>query len=226
MSRCPSCGQETRRTTDWACRWCGYPLASGSYKKIDESYRTRLAERGPRPAPAPPEPEPTPTPETAPTEPEALVAGEPEPPAPETTTPPETEPKPAAKKPKRVSKKPKTPPEPAPPPELTGSVIAVTVEQLIADYQANAVAADDKYQGQTLQLTGMVDSVDKDMLDNPFVKLSSADRNEMLRIRCTFPQEHEERLLQLTAGQQVTVRGSYDGYLVNILLKDCVLVEE
>ncbi len=275
MSRCPYCGQETQRTTDWACRWCGHPLASGSYKKIDKSYRALLEERGPLPEPVPLEPEfeipsepvpleteesPAPelTSETTPqalTETEPVVTLEPEPeplaPQPEPYMPPEPllpdgekplEPEPLAtvkpksaskkpkstalKKPKSTSKKPKAPRKKAQPPKPTGSEVTITVEQLFADYKANAVAADARYQGRTIQVVGIVDSVDKDMLDNPFVKLSSVDKNEMLRMRCTFPKESEERLVKLTAGQEVTVRGSYDGYLVNILLKDCVLAEE
>ena len=252
MSRCPSCGQETRRTIDWACLWCGYPLTSGSYKQIDKSYRTLLEERWPLPEPEPefettsepatPEPEPTPeiTPQ-APAETEPAVTAEPEPefemasepvtPEPEPTSettpqaPAETEPAVTAE-PEMAGKKPKTSRRKASPSKPTGSEPTITVEQLFADYKANAVAADARYQGQTIQIAGIVDSIDNDMLDNPFVKLSSVDKNEMLRMRCTFPKESEERLLKLTAGQEITVRGSYDGYLVNILLKDCVLVEE
>ncbi|GEM_PF-676672 len=39
MPRCPNCGQKTARTEDWVCQWCGYPLPSGGYKKIDKTYR-------------------------------------------------------------------------------------------------------------------------------------------------------------------------------------------
>ena len=45
MARCPNCGRETRRTVDWCCQWCGYPLFSGSYKKIDKTYKELKDER-------------------------------------------------------------------------------------------------------------------------------------------------------------------------------------
>lgn len=45
MARCPNCGRETRRTIDWCCQWCGYPLFSGSYKKIDKTYKELKDER-------------------------------------------------------------------------------------------------------------------------------------------------------------------------------------
>jgi hypothetical protein len=61
MSRCHNCGRETMRTEDWACQWCGYPLVSGSFKKIEKTYRQLKEERLGRPAEEPvpgPEPEP------------------------------------------------------------------------------------------------------------------------------------------------------------------------
>ena len=45
MPRCPNCNRETMRTEDWACQWCGYPLLSGSYKKIEKTYKQLKEER-------------------------------------------------------------------------------------------------------------------------------------------------------------------------------------
>lgn len=40
MPKCPNCGQEAMRTEDWACQWCGYPLTSPAFKKLDKTWRT------------------------------------------------------------------------------------------------------------------------------------------------------------------------------------------
>lgn len=245
MPRCPNCGQETQRTNDWACRWCGYPLASNAFKKLDISYQSMLKERR----------LPELQPETEEPLFQEIVEAEesqplPEAPAPETAEP-EQEPRyemPPAKSPDKAetaeSEPPillGAPPEPAaiaePPPEIKEAaaqeherreeeLIIVTAGQMFAEYKTNAIAADARYQNQTVQISGIVDSVGRDMLDNPFVKLSSEDKEEIIRIRCTFPPKSEDKLLKLTAGQKITVRGSYDGYLVNLLLKDCVLIGE
>lgn len=59
MSRCHNCGRETLRTEDWACQWCGYPLVSGSFGKIEKTYRQLKEERLRKPEEEPaPEPEP------------------------------------------------------------------------------------------------------------------------------------------------------------------------
>ncbi len=45
MAACPNCGRQTLRTLDWACQWCGYPLISRAYKKIDKTYKELQEER-------------------------------------------------------------------------------------------------------------------------------------------------------------------------------------
>ncbi|MHA2068988.1 MAG: OB-fold protein, partial [Candidatus Thorarchaeota archaeon] len=45
MANCPNCGQPTKRTQDWACQWCGYPLLSKSYRKVPKTYQQLKKER-------------------------------------------------------------------------------------------------------------------------------------------------------------------------------------
>jgi hypothetical protein len=94
MPACPNCGRQTLRTKDWVCQWCGYPLISRAFNKIDKTYReiqeerklaAQQAEAGPELEPelgsepgieseletgpqteAEPEPEPEPQPRTRP----------------------------------------------------------------------------------------------------------------------------------------------------------------
>jgi len=101
MAKCPNCGRATKRTEDWCCQWCGYPLLSGSYKKIPKTYRELKEERLPQQPvveEAEPEPEAVVELEVEPEpEPEAELEAEPEPEL-------EAEPKPKAKR-KSVAKR-------------------------------------------------------------------------------------------------------------------------
>ncbi len=45
MPACPNCGRQTLRTKDWACQWCGYPLLSRAYKKLDKTFKELQQER-------------------------------------------------------------------------------------------------------------------------------------------------------------------------------------
>ncbi|MFH1016469.1 MAG: hypothetical protein V1771_05665 [Chloroflexota bacterium] len=133
MARCPNCGQETKRTDDWACQWCGYPLLSGGYKKIDKSFREVKGEPVVRPEPeqeeieetppAPrkvaraPEPEPEPGPEPEP------AAEPPPPPPPRPVPPPPPAPRPAPV-PAPALVIPLPPPAPVPPPAPAPAPVA------------------------------------------------------------------------------------------------------
>jgi len=45
MNKCPNCGLPAKRTEDWACEWCGYPLISRNYRKIPQTFHEVWAER-------------------------------------------------------------------------------------------------------------------------------------------------------------------------------------
>ena len=71
MRNCPNCGLPTKRTEDWACQWCGYPILSESYEKITKTYRQLKEEKMHKQEPLVTqepilEPEPEPMPEPAP----------------------------------------------------------------------------------------------------------------------------------------------------------------
>jgi hypothetical protein len=141
MPSCPNCGRKTLRTLDWACQWCGYPLLSKSYKKIDKTFKELQEERNlaskaattkPEPEHTPePEPEITPEPEAGPvyepaSQAETALAPplEPEPPPkhePEPISPPPEEPKTAGKRKSKDSSKKESKQEkqPEPEPEVT-----------------------------------------------------------------------------------------------------------
>ena len=119
-------------------------------------------------------------------------------------------------------------PEPASAPVETTTpaptTIELTAQELYSAYEANQVAADAKYEDKTLIVTGVVDSIGKDILDTPYVTLTSSGAFAVWGVQCMFDDEHEPELAKLTKGQMVTVQGKCDGYLLNVLLRDCTLI--
>ncbi|MBN1160439.1 MAG: hypothetical protein JXA17_00610 [Dehalococcoidales bacterium] len=335
MASCPNCGRQTLRTKDWACQWCGYPLVSRAYKKIDKTFKELQEERSlalrstqpaeeagfapeytpepaPEPEPAPatepvsmpiPEPkpelepeaqqEPAPQPEMQP-EPELEPAPQPAPepqeeetviqlPPPEAKKAPPSKPKSRAKTTKAKATKAKTKPEPeaekeqkpevepekasepmiTPPPEprqelppaeepevkvepATASEAApepgtapevalkpedisdnmqVTANQLDALFRSDKSGAHAKLTEKTLVIRGVVEKVFvREHLEIRYIILTGTDKKVTWSMRCTFDKEESSKLTRLNEGQEVTVRGKYDGYSKNIIFKDCVLV--
>ena len=317
MPKCPNCGQTTARTEDWACQWCGHPLLSSSYKKIEKTYR-QVKEEGlyeqepsvadefeapslptlstlmPQPEPEPEikpeavlEPQPEPEPEAKPEavlEPEPVVTPQPEPeletkpeavlePEPEPVVAPQPELEPEAKpeavlkpepelivtpqpepevKPEAVIKpqpepepevkpeavlepepEPVVAPQPEPEPEAKPVVtpqpvyaeLEVAVEELLSAYETDGVAANVKFANKILRITGVVDRIEvKDTLGIYYITLRSAEKRSLQTVRCVFDEKHGNELNRLLPGQTVTVKGKYDGSIIDIRMSDCVLV--
>ncbi|HEX8919916.1 MAG TPA: hypothetical protein VF766_00470 [Pyrinomonadaceae bacterium] len=101
--------------------------------------------------------------------------------------------------------------------------IPVTATALYQDYEANEVAADEKYKGKTLAVSGTVDSIGKDITDTMYVTLNSGKQYSITNVQCMFDDEHKNALSRLSKGQKITIKGRCDGKLGNVFLKDCVL---
>ena len=225
MPKCPNCGQETARTMDWACQWCGYPLLSPAYKKIPKTYKQLKSEFKPKPELEPepmPEPEPVPVLEPEPMpEPEPVPVLEPEPvPEPE----PKLEPEPIPEPEPVLEPEPKLEPEPIPESEVEPTEKELTVEGLYSAY-GDKITADTKLMDKILKVTGIVDKiVVNDIHEIYYIILTGTVKKEDQHVRCTFDKKDRHELERLTEGQTVTVQGKYDGYRINIILVDCTLV--
>ncbi len=295
MKRCPNCERVAVRTKDWACQWCGYPLISNSYRKVEMTFREVKEERMPRPpvtamvedepeSELEPEPEPVAEielePEVSQTgpeeeyesepavemEPEPVIESEPEPadePAPEETPKPkprarrkpaakrksavktrtaaktktaaaaesteaesatEAEPKAEPPKPARRARTSRAKSAPVAAPEAVQPDMEISVDDVLEDYEQDGAAAEARYGGKVLKVTGMIERVEvKDNFDIFFVTLNSQKQARMQGVRCVFDRAHSEELNRLETGQTVTIQGNFSGSLIDISLRDCFI---
>ena len=226
MHNCPNCGRPTRRTEDWACQWCGYPLMLKSYRKIDKTYQQVKGEKANQPELLETE-EHCFEPETESTQPEApeqTMESEPvsiDEPTFEVVPEPESEPE--AEQTPVIEPKPEL--AAAEPDTDSQGIIEVTVDQLLEAYATDEKAADERFGNNILNVTGVVYRTEvKNYLDFAYITLTNAKSDSLQHVRCLFDQKHGADLNQLTVGQEVKVQGTYDGSVVNIRLKDCFLV--
>jgi len=102
----------------------------------------------------------------------------------------------------------------------SGPAIKITAVQLFAEYDANEIAADQKYEDKTLEVSGVILRIGKDILDDPFVTLAG---NSVWGVQCMFTNDNQ--VVNLSPGQSITVRGTCDGSLVNVILRRCTVVD-
>ena len=102
-------------------------------------------------------------------------------------------------------------------------VIMISPNQLFSEYERNDIAADRKYKGKELQLTGTVGNISRDLLGDIYVTLKTGEF-EFFSIQCFFADSFEDEVADLSPNRLLTIRGRCDGKFGNVLLKDCIIV--
>lgn len=99
--------------------------------------------------------------------------------------------------------------------------VVVASKALSEDYDANEVAADQEYKGKVLEVSGKVDSIDKDFLDNIIVRLKG--KTAFQNVMATMKSSEKSEAAGLSKGQQVTVRCTGSGSVMGSpSLRECV----
>ncbi|HHX61965.1 MAG TPA: hypothetical protein GX707_14845 [Epulopiscium sp.] len=114
-----------------------------------------------------------------------------------------------------------TTPEPTQEPEDT---IPVSAEELLKAYDENEVKADNLYKDKTLEVTGIVKSIGKDIFDEVYITLGNDDDFAIISVQCYFKDKDEiDKVAELKEGDEVTVIGICEGGTLNVTLKKCNL---
>jgi tRNA_anti-like len=106
--------------------------------------------------------------------------------------------------------------------------VVVTAADLLQEFQEDAAAADRKYKGKCLKLTGIVERAGKGGHGIPFVILHAGDDEAPVKVECFFiffDEDAKARSQQLVKGETVTVHGDYSGRVSHIQMHTCVLLK-
>lgn len=104
------------------------------------------------------------------------------------------------------------------------NAVVITAEDLFAAYDTNEVAADNKYKGKELKITGTIKDIGKDILDDTYITLDTG--NLIYSVQCYFKNSQLDAVAELAKNQTVTLVGKCDGQSMNVILKNCVIIEE
>jgi hypothetical protein len=118
----------------------------------------------------------------------------------------------------------RTLPAPAP----TTPAATLKAGDLLKEYGTNAVAADAKYKGKLLQVTGKFGSAQKAPLLGYAVQLLPEDAGDLnlSGVQCFIVDSAEADVAKLQPGQMITMQGTCDGQaLGQVKLSKCTLVK-
>ncbi len=100
---------------------------------------------------------------------------------------------------------------------ISASVYAST---LYDAYHANEVSADSKYKGEKIEVTGNIQEIRKDFLDNVIIDLET--KNQFMPIRCEVLKSHEKGAGSLSKGKTITIKGKCKGLILgSVMMDDC-----
>jgi hypothetical protein len=119
-------------------------------------------------------------------------------------------------------------PRPAPPPaEPPKPVAVVNADDLVAEYQKNALAADAKYKSQLIDVKGKVARVGRGLVGDPYVQLGGSALEDAFGVTCYLAKSAEAAAAQLKEGESVTMRGVCQGLYAGQALRlfDCEIVK-
>lgn len=113
---------------------------------------------------------------------------------------------------------PPAPPDPPPPPKTWTKV---TAKELVAAYKENEVAADSKYKGEEVEITGAISSIASDLMDEPLISLSAGPAEFL---SANLSGISKGTAMKLKKGQTITARCVCTGEVIGMpQLKDCTI---
>jgi hypothetical protein len=103
--------------------------------------------------------------------------------------------------------------------------IIISADELHSAYENNEVAADAKFNGKIIQVSGVVDDIGKDIMDTIYVSLSAGGEFSFSSVQCFFADAHTSAAASLSKGDYVTIKGKCDGLMMNVLIRGSSLVK-
>lgn len=92
----------------------------------------------------------------------------------------------------------------------------VSASQLAAEYESNESAANEKYKGKVIVVTGVVSKIYRGFLHTAYVDLEGG-------VRCNFSDTEDAVMLTLSEGQTISMKGQGDRLFIGVELRGCTV---
>jgi hypothetical protein len=92
----------------------------------------------------------------------------------------------------------------------------LSANRLYDEYESNEVAADSKYKGEVVVVTGTIQDIGKDIMGDAYIVIGGSGFLD--GVQCTFTKGEQPSVARLSKGQQVRVQGVVAGKMGNVLV--------
>lgn len=102
--------------------------------------------------------------------------------------------------------------------------IKVSAVDILAEYKANEVGADAKYNGKMVEISGVIDDFGKDVLGTTYITISDGKEFSTNSVQFYFKDDEISKISKLQKGDSVVIIGRCGNFSVfNLLVKNCKL---
>jgi hypothetical protein len=107
------------------------------------------------------------------------------------------------------------------------SAIPVTAVELHKAYKTNEVAADEKFKGKAVRVTGKLIGISKDFSDAIYLTIHPGTAmGELEALHAYFDDNQKAAIAALKPGQVIIFDGRVDGFMMgSVMLKECVIAK-
>ena len=100
-------------------------------------------------------------------------------------------------------------------------IMQVNPSSLFRAYESNEIKADNTYKNQYVKMTGRIDDIGKDIMDNMYVTIKAGG---FFGIQVFFNDEDAGRVSNLSKGSSITVVCKVTGLMMNVLCDDAAIM--
>jgi uncharacterized protein YpmB len=97
-------------------------------------------------------------------------------------------------------------------------IVSVSAQTIFDKYKADETAANKLYLDSTIQVSGEVDTIEKNQTGMPVIVLKTTD--PMGRVRCTLKDSTD-----VPKDKNITIRGICQGYLMDVTITQAVQIK-
>ena len=97
--------------------------------------------------------------------------------------------------------------------------VIISASKLYKEYNENEIAADEKYKGKIIEVTGVIRDIGNDIMDNAYITLVGDEY--FGDIQCYF--NEKSVVAKLSKGKRITVIGSCSGLMINVQINNCIV---
>lgn len=102
--------------------------------------------------------------------------------------------------------------------------VVIDAEALLKEYKDNEAAADQKYKGKVVQISGVVGEIRQSPSAQIYVTVGTGAAFELPMAQCFFDVSAAAKAATLKKGDPVTIKGRVDGLILNVVIQDSVFI--